>query len=177
MRSVYIQFTKYNNSYIKMYIYIFNCYLTDCVSVKQVLSCSFHLFRSINLSFTFTRCTLQKSLIAKCPFSEVEMFCFWSLHEIREQTGAKCSFCAVTWDQSYSCQTAVHRCCCFVLMTSFCWRCPCCPNRRLEPCGGSHAELVRYTSLTVDWILDKGPAEASRELSQMFLRNNVGRGS
>lgn len=65
MKSVYIQFTKYNKLYIKN-VYIHLYYLTEAASSKNSRLYTPSCFsRNIKSSFTFTRCTFEESVIAK----------------------------------------------------------------------------------------------------------------
>ena len=137
--------------------------------------------RNIKLSFTFTRCTFEESFIAKVSIQWGRNFSFLVILFMKNKSkqelshSAKCTFCPVRCDQSCCCQTAVRKCRCCAPMPSPC--CNCSPrglNRHPGRCKGSHAELFRYASLTEGWILGTSPAEASRELSQMFLGEEGG---
>ena len=151
----------------------------NSVLKKQLLICSWFFFcRNRKSSVTFTLCTFEESLLQKCPFSEVEIslsFFFLVVLFIKnkiqqEHHSAKCSFCAVAKDQSCCSQTDVRKRCCLALTTSPWWGCSLRGlNRRQVPCKGSHVQSLHRVSLMAGRSPCTGPAEASRELSQMFL--------
>lgn len=79
---------------------------------------------------------------------------------------AKCSFGAVRKDQSYSSRRGVHWHRYSALKTSPRW----CFPRSLNQHTNSRAELFHYTWLTGGYGYCKNPCGASKEFSQMFLR-------